>query len=345
MAVKQPNAVEKLLFGKKVKNWSDLAHFLTNYKYVLLSEKAPEKWPAQWHEGTSYKYYVQPEAEIVAVPKVRWRAMETVKFRWYPPFVGISTKPSDPSGASAAGHGSGLPMQMGTDQMRSVTYGWAAYGEQNKIRVPKPAKGDYWIGGAPKPTYDRNCCIVSPSGEVFELIQFDPDQPENIFMNQALGAGRFRDTELVEGTTTGAAQVCNSAYTWDRRSKSNHHTMGIILFDYNGHDGLLPSIAPGYDIPKVGDLFALDGESKSAQDMLRKGGECAEMALSMMEYGVRVLDRSGYSDVKDNAKDIGKEPHPCVIKIQAGTWPGSNIAEFTIALEDLVYVTSHQVVA
>lgn len=336
-----PNFLERLLFGQDVNYWSDFAHWATGYRYVNLMKRPPETWSIALHQGSGWKYYVQPNAEFVSVPKIRWEVEDTINFRWPELFKGMITEKSDPGKANMYGQGSGYPMQMGTDKMRNVTYGWAEYGEHFVMKIPTPAANTYWISGAPTPSYDKTCCIVSPSGDVYELIQFDPTATETPFTSQALGIGKFRDLQLVEGKPTGAGQVSNSAYVWDRMSANKPHTTAIVLPDYNGHDGLLPATITGYDVPKIGDLFTLDPDSKSAREMIALGGDCAKLAKAQIKYGVRVVDRSGYSDVKNNKTEIGKQPHAATIMVQAGRWEGSNIGMYTIRIEDLEYVTSY----
>lgn len=341
---KQPSELEKFLFGKKVSNWSDLAHFLTGYKYLMLTGKDPRVWPEVWHERTSWKHYIQPDAEAIYVPKVRKRSIESRSFWWPEMYLGVTIKQTDPGGANLYGTGTGMPIQMGTDSMRNVTYGWAVYGQQSKMKIPTPASGKYWIGGAPRPAYDKNACIVAPSGDVYELIQFDPNAPETPITNQALGIGVFRDKELIAGKPTGAGKVANSAYSWDVTSSKRPHTQRLVVADYYGHDGLLPPEDKlGYDTPKINDLFILDPDSKSMEKMLALGGDCAERAWALTTWGCEILDRSGYSDTKASEFKIGKVPHAPTLSIQAGSWPeGSNIAQFEIAIEDLRYVTYYE---
>lgn len=339
----KPTWFEQLLWGKSVKGWSDLAHAATRYKYVMLTGKPPERWPEQWHAGTSYKHYRQPTAEVVEVWKHRINVISSKPFRW-PDQFHVSTRKRDTSTADSGGIGTGTPLQAGTDQMRTLSYGWATWGQKAFSKIPRPRSGRYWISGAPAPAYDRNAIIAGPDGLVYELIQFDPDAIENPVTNQALGLGVFRDGELVEGKPTGAGRVANSAFVWDQTSSSRPHTQAIILSDYYGHDGLLPASMPGRDVPHIGDYFALDPNSASARAMIALGGECAARALALINHGCKVVDRSGYSDVKDNSKDIGKAPHPTTMSVQAGTWArDNNLPEFTVALEDLRYVTDFEV--
>lgn len=342
MAVPQPNWLERLLFGQEVWQWSDFAHQLTGYKYVLASGRDPRNWPTAWHQGTGWKNYVQPDAEKVSVYKTKWKTIETVKFRWPEEFRNVSAGMSDPSKANMYGQGSGIPLQMGSDQMRSLTYGYAEWGQQKKAKIPKPVSGKYWIEGDPSPAYDKHCCIVAPSGDVFEMIQFDPNQPENAFMNQALNMAHYSEGELVDGTPVCAGQVSMTSFMFDSRSAVNKHTLGLVLFDYYGHDGLLPISKPGVDIPKIRDQFALDPDSESARKMLSMGGDCSAVAQCLIEYGCIVLDRSGYSDVKNNATEIGKKPHPSGFLVQAGSRGNSNIGYFNIKLSDLNLVASYR---
>lgn len=340
--MEQPNWLLKLFFGQQVGYWSDFAHMSTGYRYVTLTGRPPATWPETWHVGTGWVHYRQPEAAKIAVPKTRWRSVETVAFRWPELFKGAVIRQSDPGRANMYGQGPGLPIQAGTSEMRSVTYGWAVYGEQARTKIPKPASGRYWLSGAPKPAYDKTAIVVAPGGTVYELIQFDPFAGESPVSNQALGVGVFRDGLLVEGKPTGAGQVANSAYIWDRLSADDPHTQLLVLADYNGHDGLLPSSLPNYDVPKIGDLFVLDPRSASAKNMLAKGGDCAARASALIAFGARVLDRSGYSDAGNNSTQTGSKPHPPVLMVQAGSWPGSNIGEFEVALEDFRFVTSFE---
>lgn len=334
----QPNWFERLLFGQNVWAWSNFAHTATGYRYVTLAKRDIKDWPRDWHINTGYKYYVQPYAVKIAVPKVRKKIVESRSFVWPDMFKAMEIVQSDPGGANMYGQGPGIPLQRGTSSKRTITWGWAAYGEQNRMEIPKPESGKYWISGDPNPSYDKTSMVVSPDGVVYELIQFDQNAPETPFSNQALNAGGFKDGKLISGRPTGAGGVSNAAYLWSLSSNQNPHTQALILPDYNGADGLLPSEKNGYDVPKINDLFMLDPDSESAKNMFALGGDCAIRARALVEYGCEVVDRSGYSD--SSGSEIGTKPHNPELTIQAGKWPdGSNISKFKIDIKDLRFVT------
>lgn len=307
MGLKEPNKFIKILFGAKPLHWSERQHKLTGYRYVLQTGISPHLWPLSWHENTQWVHYVQPIAELVSVhSNARFKITRTEKFMWPESLQHSRVRKQNLSSPDTKGYAPGFPIQMGIDTTVTITHG------KGRSKVPIPADGYFWISGLPGATVG-DCCVIAPSGDTYEIGQLD------IVTGTAQTVGRFRSGTLRHGETLNKSGVSISSYVWDRRSAVYPHTVGILLPP--------PAETDSDPVPRIGDMFALDPYSKSARIMLNFGGECSKLAEALMTYGVRVVDWA---------------PEPTVL-IQAGTWPNSNINQFTIAVHDLLYVTAREV--
>lgn len=229
------------------------------------------------------------------------------------------------------GRGKGTPMQAGAASTRELIWGYAKHGQRYRTRIPRPDHDDYWISGAPNPMFDRHCIIVAPSGEVHEIIQFNPSTPGWFFWTtQALGWGVWHDGRLVEGRAVTATRLPIHATLWQDTSPLQQHRVGITLADYVGADGLLDRG------PEAGRTLVLNPDSVSYRRMMALGGQCAALAEAMVRYGVAPRDRSGYSD--SGPRELGTKPYPPGVDVQAGAeWATTNIDLFEVQLTDLVY--------
>src|SRR5690606_4912210 len=102
-----------------------------------------------------------------------------------------------------------------------------------------------------------------------------------------------------------------------------------------------PVPAPGGPLPgpTPGTKLVLDRSSISFQMMAALGGECLALAEAMATYGAVIIDRNAYSDVEPHRRpfDRGEKPHEPTIAVQSGAqWKGTNVAQFTVALGDLL---------
>jgi len=284
---------------------------------------------------TNYQYWTIPPAENIDPPrnhnkvtpgkKITWEegitSEHSVSYRGKPQLDGVMT---------------GTPMQWGViERFRSVTWGWAKYGEigasnpKFKTRIPYPKSGWYWITGTPVPMYDRGAIVREPhlTKKVFhELVQFDPNQPENLISNQALTWSKYEDGVLVGGRSSSATGTPIHPYVWTPWSKQNPHRISLVVDNYIGADGDLSADGPGV---VAGSIVMLNPESASYKDMIALGGECAEIAKAAATYGCLVADRI----MGDHT--IPKDP---AIRIQPGAqWAQTNISKLKLKQFDFIY--------
>jgi hypothetical protein len=302
-----PSWWERLVFGPDPRTWSLLAHRLTQWRYFTL-----------------------PDAEFVVVPKARQRVRSSVPMIWPASMVTQATQLSDRGRVPTSGSPTGTPMQAGTTENRSLTWGYAQWGQQERATIPRPALGWFWTTGYPCPAWDRHCVIAAPDGSVHELIMFDPtalpSHPPS--PNQALGWGRWVDGELVDGRATTATNLPQHRFIWTPWSHHSPHEMAVVLGDYVGADGLLT------DGPVAGSRLVLGRETDSYIRMRSLGGECSAMAEALAEFGCRIIDRSGYVDAP--LRGLGTKPRPPSLLVQpARQWAATNQRDFTVQLRDL----------
>ena len=307
MGLPEPTKFTKILFGSDITCWSERKHWFTRYRYVTSTGIPPRLWPVSWHERTQWKHYTQPIAELVSVhSNARFKVTRSEKYIWPESLQHSRIRKQDLSNPSIYGIAPGFPIQMGTDTDITIVH------DKGRTKVPIPADGYYWISGHPGAKVG-DCCVIAPSGDTYEIGQLDTTT------GAAHSVGRFRSGNLIQGETLNKSGVSVCSYVWDRRSSVYPHTLGLYL---------PPPVGTDRDpVPRIGDMFSLDPDSKSARIMLNFGGECSKLAEALMTYGVRVVDWA---------------PEPTVL-IQAGTWPNSNINQFTIAVHDLLYVTAREV--
>jgi hypothetical protein len=230
----------------------------------------------------------------------------------------------DPGRVGKDGVGSGTPMQLGGQLMRSVTWG-SGYGRYNQWRtlVPLPLDGGrYWITGYPSTAYDKRCIIVGPDRLVYELIQFDQDAPvrDAGLPQQALNRGTWKDGFLIDGVPTSASGLPGHAYIWGRGSMEDPHVQSFTVEDYIGGDGTDEFEETYPNGPVCGSWFYLPTTSESYIKMVAKGGQCEARAKALATHGARLVDRGGRTS----------------FLTQAGTWArATNINQFTINLNDL----------
>lgn len=313
----------KLFFGPYPANWSTFAHNWTKWMY----------WPV-------------PAAERVDVWKDRLvvEGMATVPFPTE--FSG-----SGPNGGRRLvnlrttwrcdtanyrvweGSLTGYPMQNGLRDARALTWGRLDWGIRNTAMIPLPRRGFYWTGGYPGIQGDRNCCIVDPvHGTVHELIQFDPGvAAEQVFVNQAMGWGEWKDGQLVNGVSSSATGICVSGYVWTPFSKERPHALELLMADYVGCDGTLTVGV------KAGARLVWPRSAAGYKAMIALGGECAVMADALAKYGCVLGDRTGYEDTGNSV--VGTRPRPQGLNVQpGGQWEATNIARFVLPLEELAIV-------
>jgi len=282
---------------------------------------------------TNYKYYTVPMAENVNPPRitkkvrptgerVRWEANTLNKeiggYRGTPGSDGVMT---------------GTPIQWGTDKKRSLTFGYAEYGNIGalnpayKTKIPLPKLGWYWITGHPVPMFDKICMIREPHPTdviIHEMIQFDHYQPENNISNQALDWGKFVNGVSVEGETISATKQSVSNHLITPWVQEKPHRPSMIVRNYIGADGPNTGITLTEETGgiRAGSLVMLDPNSDSYKSMIAKGGVCATIAQMCVDYGVLVAD-------------IGNSMG---FRIQPGAqWKNTNISEMQIKATDWIY--------
>lgn len=284
---------------------------------------------------TNYQFWTIPPAEDVDPPRIRTQVVPNGPIVWEPAItdqyvINYRGKPQ------TDGVMTGTPMQWGLiEKFRSVTWGWAKYGEigardlKFKAKIPNPKTGWYWITGTPLPMYDRGAIIREPhqTKRVFhELVQFDPNQVENYISNQALTWGKFEDGVLVAGRHSSATNTPIHPYVWTPTSKDNPHRTSIVVDNYKGADGDLNPDGPGVI---AGSIVMLDPSSPSYKEMIALGGECAAIAEAAATMGCVVADRI----MGDHT--VAKYP---AMRIQPGAqWAKTNINQLKIRQVDFIY--------
>lgn len=224
------------------------------------------------------------------------------------------------------GVGFGVPMQLGRNEYRNVTWG-SGYGRVQQIwaRIPLPALGNrYWVTGYPTPMFDKHCVIMDVDGSVHELIKFDQDAPVLIagLPQQALNYGRWKNGVLISGVPVTRADLPLHAYTWGAGSINNPHCQAFTVQDYRFGDGSKEFAAQWPDGCACGEWFYLPEDSPSYRAMFRLGGECRARAVALNMYGARLIDRGGRTS----------------FHTQAGSWAdATNTRDFTIDIRDLRY--------
>ena len=300
-----PNALERLVWGQNVNTWSRLAH-----------------------RATQWKYFTLPVCSRVEVTKARTVAIPSGPVQWPNWYIGLTTRPFSPDVVGPSGISTGTFMQQGLNQNRVLTYG-GGYGkwEQTRTVIPLPASGEYYTRGWPTPSWDRHEVITAPDGTVHELIQFDPVAAPALppIPNQALMWGRWLDGVCVQGKPCTATGYAHHMHLWTPWSHDDPHDLAIVLPDYVGCDGTLTTG------PRAGGKLVLDRGSGSYQQMVALGGECRSLAEAAALYGLRIIDRSGFTN-NDPTKPL--QPH---IQVQTGSsWAGSNVGKFTLLMTDLL---------
>jgi hypothetical protein len=286
-----------------------------------------------WYEIVRYKLFRWngfnlPVGEVVNCYKDRSTVdsvllLNNAKVDWGKPNEKQSAL-MDPGRVGADGVGSGTPMQLGGQVMRSVTWG-SGYGRYNqwKTYIPRPLDGGrYWVTGYPATAYDKRCIIVGDDGKVYELIQFDQDAPvrDAGLPQQALNRGTWENGKLIDGVPTSASDLPGHAYIWGRGSLEAPHVQSFTVENYRGGDGTDEFEATYPNGPVCGDWFYLPTTSESYKKMVAKGGQCEARARALATHGARLVDRGGRTS----------------FLTQAGTWArATNIHQFTINLDDL----------
>lgn len=293
-------------------------------------------WERFFHSITGWSTYVLPNAERVEVPKARSRVEDSVEFDWPAAFRPLVHRAGKAWTTDSKGVGPGTPMQNGTTATRSLTWGWAEYGERNSTIIPRPASGWYWTTGYPSPYHDRHCIVAAPDGSVHEMIQLDPTAPTRQlpFPNQALGWSRWVDGVCVQGRPSSATGYAIHQYSWTPWSAEAPHEQRLVLHDYVGADGAL-TVGPA-----AGSRWHLAPGSASHTRNLALGGDCAARAQALVDYGCVLQDRSGYLDASVESRKVGTKPLPPALSIQPGRqWKGTNAHLFTFDVADLRLVT------
>lgn len=293
-------------------------------------------WERFLHSITGWSTYTLPNAERVQAPKARSRVGESASYDWPEAFRGLTYRTSKLWTANSKGVGPGQPMQNGLAATRSLTWGWAEYGERNSTVIPRPVTGWYWTTGYPSPYFDRHCIVAAPDGSVHEMIQLDPFAPTRQlpFPNQALGWGRWVDGVCRQGRPSSAVGQAIHPYVWTPWSHQEPHEQRLVLHDYVGADGALT------EGPKVGSRFRLRPGSASHTRNVTLGGDCAARANALVDYGCVLQDRSGYLDASVESRKVGTKPLPPSLASQPGRqWKTMNAHLFTIDLADLELVT------
>jgi hypothetical protein len=268
---------------------------------------------------SKYQYWVVPPCQNVDPPRITSKVEAVEKINWpewqRSQFVNFRITPM------ADGVMLGRPMQWGLGSFRIISWGYLEYGYKFRALLPNPVGGWYWRTGHPVPMYDVHCIVREPhpTKAVFhEMIQLDPSvKPDNVFVNNALGWGRFEDGELVDGTYSTAPDIAAHPYVWTPWSKENVHRCALTVTDYRGADGDLE----GVEGVEAGSLVVLPRDSQSYLAMKALGGECAILAEALAEYGAVVIDRGGTPS----------------IAIQPGAqWATTNIGKLSIRQSDFV---------
>lgn len=271
---------------------------------------------------TNYQYWKVPPAENVDPPRVTtnvqpiapipwpdWQKTEVIDFRGRPGSDGVM---------------GGRSMQWGNTTKRTISWGYKEYGDKFFAKLPTPKSGWYWVTGHPVPMFDKHCIVREPhaTDKVFhEMIQMDPSpDPNSIFVNNALGWGRFVNGKLVEGTYSTAPDIPAHLYVWTPWSKENPHRLAITVTNYSGADG---DFDDGVGV-RAGSLVVLDRASKSYLDMVALGGECALIAEAAATYGAIVIDRG-------NTVSFAIQP--------GSQWAATNINKLLIKQGDFVYAS------
>lgn len=295
------------------------------------------RWPLSWwerlgHQITGWRRFPVPDGDEVSMPRPapeRWSTLHEVDW-------GVMADQSITEGRldriTSTGRIRGYPIQRAAlnRPFRTLTWGRADRGEHNVTHIPRPADR-YWVTADPTPSWDIRF-VITDGVSVWEGIQFDQDAPASRrppLPNQAYSFRRSVDGEHVEGREPTTGYVA-SVRCWTFRSRYEAHEQALILADYVGADGLLETGPP------CDGLYVLDRDSGSYRRMAALGGECAARAEHLATYGARAVDRSGYSDVRNNATDIGRRPHDPHLLTQAGAqWGRTNLHRFEVALKDL----------
>lgn len=311
-----PTMTKAQTAARKLIGWP-LFHLLTGFEYMLCQKPDPAKWSTAEHVVTQWRWWPVPPADDVDLPRVRDRVTETRPLDWPALFDGrrLTWGPMRPG---RDGVMSGTPIQQGGPDTRSLTWGYAGWGRQERTRIPIPEVGWWWLRGHPRPSFDEHTTIVAPDGDVHELIKFDPTAPPGgpPFPNQALSWALWRDGELVDGNAMTAARLPQHVFC--RRALEHGHQSAVVLTDYVGGDGELT------EGPVCGMWVALDRDSDSFRRMTALGGECAAVAEDLATFGARVIDRTG---------------GPCRLQRQAGNqWNATNAHLLDIDVHDLVEV-------
>lgn len=329
----QPNWFLKLIFGQNVAYWSNFAHAITGYAYYILAHPDPTTWPMEAHRATGWVHFQLPPAEYPSVPKFRDKVTAHTPMSWPGGWENNKVARTDYSKVNYLGNSSGMFIQRGTDQKRSLSWGYAEYGQQSHTEIPLPESGTYYKVGWPTPSWDHHCIVVAPDGAVHEMIQFDPNHPGGTvppLPNQALGWGVWRDGKIIDGVAVTGYGFPHHAYIWDRYSSEAPHELAIVMANVIGGDGDLPPTGPG---PKAGERLVLPRSSTTYISMKAKGGECAALAEAAATYGLRVIDRNHYE--KDGT------PKPATIHVQVdSSWASTNIGEFELLVTELARVLS-----
>lgn len=324
----------------------DQDSWLTRWWLTLLYGPNPWVWSEFAHRATGWEYWEQPDGEVVPL----WKNREKInhnsgKSVQYPISMATNARTKNtyqiPTLGDAITWSTGLYMgsyngepvqlakvQNGRAVTRTVSYGYS-WSQDRYASVPLPESGRYLHCGDPNTANDRHSAIYDPTTSyVHELIQFDEYAVDTPFTNQALNWGIFKDGVLVDGNPVTATGNSVTAYLWDRTSYNRPHRLGLTLGDYVGADGTLTSG------PQAGDVFFLSEMSESYQEMVKLGGECAAIAKAANEYGLLLIDRSGYVD-SSNLNPGTKMKAPS-INIQYGSWMRStNLDRLKIKVHDL----------
>lgn len=279
---------------------------------------------------TNYQYWTIPPAENINPPRIRERVSPDGPINWEPEVVDFYV---DFRGRPMSdGVMTGTPAQIGTATFRSLTWGWAIWGQigaldpKFKTKIPRPLTGWYWITGYPVPSYDEGCIITEPHSTdkiIHELVQFDPFQPENSFSNQALTWGKWVNGKLEAGASSSATGDSIATYLWTPWSKENPHRLSMVVWNYIGADGTYTDKGV-----EAGRIIMLDPTSESYENMISLGGECAIIAKAAAEFGVLVADcRVGVTT-----------PGAASFRIQPGAqWQSTNLNQLKIKQSDFIY--------
>lgn len=320
--------------------------FFTKFFLRLMYGANPDYWSEFAHKSTGWEYWKQPDGEELPI----WKDRTTIPllFKSEPLPKSVATNPTTkidyniPTEDDILVAGLGLwqgtyggePVQIakvenGKTVYRSVSYGYQ-WSQDLYAQVPVTKNRVEHCGG-PNVASDRHVCIYDPiADEMHELIQYDEAITDTIFTNQALGWVKFKNGKKIDGTTVTASGESITGKMWDRNSHVYPHRLGLILGDYVGGDGTLTSG------PAINDLLYLPNDSDSYKSMVKLGGECAAIAKTANTHGLKIVDRSGYSDPGATNTTPGKRPKAPSIWIQWGAWyRTTNINSLKIRLHDL----------